>query len=371
MPAITRKGDKSTGHDNCAPVEAVEGANNFLVNGKPVVLVGDKYASHGCLVHSSHQGQLSGGSPSFFVNGRAVGRVGDPISCGGTVAEGDSFFIIGNGNEKALNKAGYELKKTVTRHTRRKEDDIFFCLPLIADAMGNKANEKDRIGWHYLRDMFYKWLAGEANDVPQNNPNPFWVDIDWVLRYFPKEFLTITFPLNATTARAIDSLNTILAREGYFEEKNKKFDFINSPWQEWEKLYYQRFDVEERHLVEIGIIAALATFTFRFLPKGKIEYLGENQYKVTLEQVAIFVHDLFNFEGDAVFGFDTLGYWSCEEKDVSPIPGFTNKSYIKICNAKFRDFREYNKIGNDFLVLSKTKLIDNFYTHTYTYTYEK
>ena len=49
--------------------------------------------------------------------------------------------------------------------------------------MGNKANEKDRIGWHYLRDMFYKWLAGEANDVPQNNPNPFWVDIDWVLSY--------------------------------------------------------------------------------------------------------------------------------------------------------------------------------------------
>ena len=108
MPAITRKGDKSTGHDNCAPVEAIEGANNFLVNGKPIVLVGDKYASHGCLVHSPHQGQLAGGSPSFFVNGRAVGRVGDPISCGGTVAEGDSFFIIGNGNEKALHKAGYE-----------------------------------------------------------------------------------------------------------------------------------------------------------------------------------------------------------------------------------------------------------------------
>ena len=124
MPAITRKGDKSTGHDNCAPVEAIEGANNFLVNGKPVVLVGDKYASHGCLVHSSHQGQLSGGSPSFFVNGRAVGRVGDPISCGRTVAEGDSFFIIGNGNEKALNKAGYELKKQL--HGIQEEKKMIF-----------------------------------------------------------------------------------------------------------------------------------------------------------------------------------------------------------------------------------------------------
>ena len=162
MPAITRKGDKSTGHDGCAPVEAVEGANNFLVNGKPVVLVGDKYASHGCLVHSPHQGQLAEGSPSFFVNGKPVGRVGDPISCGGTVAEGASNFIVGNGNEQLRNKLMCEHNEILTRYTRKRDDDIFFCLPLIADAMGNKANEKDRIGWHYLRDMFYKWLAGEA-----------------------------------------------------------------------------------------------------------------------------------------------------------------------------------------------------------------
>ena len=371
MPAITRKGDKSTGHDGCAPVEAVEGANNFLVNGKPVVLVGDKYASHGCLVHSPHQGQLAEGSPSFFVNGKPVGRVGDPISCGGTVAEGASNFIVGNGNEQLRNKFMCEHNEILTRYTRKRDDDIFFCLPLIADAMGNKANEKDRIGWHYLRDMFYKWLAGKANDVPQNNPNPFWVDIDWVLRYFPKEFLTITFPLKAKTDKAIRSLNIILAREGYFEKRNKEFDFINSPWQEWEKYYYQRFDVEERHLVEIGIIAALATFTFRFLPKGKIEYLGENQYKVTLEQVAIFVHDLFNFDGAATSWGDFLGYWSCEEKNVKYESITKDETYIRMSDARFRDFREYNKIGNDFLVLSKTKLIDNFYTHTYTYTYEK
>ncbi len=364
MPAITRKGDKSTGHDGCAPVEAIEGANNFLVNGKPVVLVGDKYASHGCLVHSPHQGQLAGGSPSFFVNGRAVGRVGDPISCGGTVAEGDSFFIIGNGNEKALNKAGYELKKTVTRHTRRKEDDIFFCLPLIADAMGNKANEKDRIGWHYLRDMFYKWLAGKANDVPQNNPNPFWVDIDWVLSYFPEEFLSVNFPNAAKNEKAIISLNNILAREGYFEKQNNEFDFVNNLWQEWERYYYQRVDIEEYQLVGIGIIAALETFTFRFLPKGKIEYLDENKYKIIVEQVAVFVHDVFNFEGDANLLFDTLGCWSCEEKDVSIVP--KNDTYKKMSNAKFRDFREHNKIGNDFLVLSKLKELNITFEYFHT-----
>ncbi len=280
------------------------------------------------------------------------------------MAEGDSFFIIGNGNEKALNKAGYELKKTVTRHTRRKEDDIFFCLPLIADAMGNKANEKDRIGWHYLRDMFYKWLAGEANDVPQNNPNPFWVDIDWVLSYFPEEFLSVNFPNAAKNEKAIISLNNILAREGYFEKQNNEFDFVNNLWQEWERYYYQRVDIEEYQLVGIGIIAALETFTFRFLPKGKIEYLDENKYKIIVEQVAVFVHDVFNFEGDANLLFDTLGCWSCEEKDVSIVP--KNDTYKKMSNAKFRDFREHNKIGNDFLVLSKLKELNITFEYFHT-----
>ncbi len=230
--------------------------------------------------------------------------------------------------------------------------------------MGNKANEKDRIGWHYLRDMFYKWLAGEANDVPQNNPNPFWVDIDWVLSYFPEEFLSVNFPNAAKNEKAIISLNNILAREGYFEKQNNEFDFVNNLWQEWERYYYQRVDIEEYQLVGIGIIAALETFTFRFLPKGKIEYLDENKYKIIVEQVAVFVHDVFNFEGDANLLFDTLGCWSCEEKDVSIVP--KNDTYKKMSNAKFRDFREHNKIGNDFLVLSKLKELNITFEYFHT-----
>lgn len=179
MPSITRKNDKTTGHDLCSPVGAVEGAENFLVNGRPVVTVGHKYAPHGCENHGNHQGILVGGSPVFLVNGKSVGRVGDPISCGGTVEEGSDDFIVGNGNEQKRNKALCKRNEAVTRYIRDREDDIFYCLPLIAEAVGNVKDERDRIGWHYLRDMFYKWLAGEANDKPQNNPSPFWVDIDW------------------------------------------------------------------------------------------------------------------------------------------------------------------------------------------------
>lgn len=95
--------------------------------------------------------------------------------------------------------------------------------------MGNKTNEKDRIGWHYLRDMFYKWLACEANNEPSKNPSPFWVDIDWVLSYFSLALPLINLPKAAITERTIEQLNTIFVREGYFEEQDKEFDFINTP----------------------------------------------------------------------------------------------------------------------------------------------
>lgn len=370
MPAISRKGDKSTGHDKCPGVEAVEGADDFLVKGMPVVLEGDKYAPHGCENHQIHQGTLAGGSPAFTLHGRAVGRIGDPISCGGTIAEGASFFRVGNGNEQKVNKAICKRNEAVTRYKRRDEDDIFFCLPLIAEAMGNKANEKDRQGWHYLRDMFYKWLSGEANDKPQNNPNPFWVDIDWVLSYENMRAIYLAIlRQEAITQDAIDSLMIILKRENYFQNKNIKFDFINSEWKQWQALYYQYYRVNSIQAgIGTGLYACLGAFTFRFLPKGKIEYLGENNYRVILDGLGIFVHDSFNFEGDAFPLFDYLGYWSCEEKDMSGIS--KNNSYKAMSNARFRDFREFNRIGNDFLVLSKPKLIDNFEPYIYIYTHE-
>lgn len=65
------------------------------------------------------------------------------------------------------------------------------------------------------------------------------------------------------------------------------------------------------------------------------------------------MHDVFNFEGDYYGNF--LGFWSCEEKNMKFSSGDT---YTHMNNAKFRDFRKHNKIGNDFVVLSKQKLID-------------
>lgn len=95
MPAQTRLGDNSTGHDACPPVPLVTASDNVFINGKGAGRVGDTYASHSCPAHSPHAGVITSGSSTVFINGRAAGRIGDAVSCGGTVAEGSGNVFVG------------------------------------------------------------------------------------------------------------------------------------------------------------------------------------------------------------------------------------------------------------------------------------
>ena len=99
MPIIAVIGSMSTGHDACAPVPAITGSSLMRVNGKPVVLVGDKFDTHGCPSHSPHNGIVTQGSSLMRVEGRAVARIGDTIGGGGCpgshkIATGDALMNI-------------------------------------------------------------------------------------------------------------------------------------------------------------------------------------------------------------------------------------------------------------------------------------
>lgn len=95
MAQATRLGDNNTGHDACPPVPLVSASTNVFVNGKGLGRIGDTYASHGCVDHPPHSGQISSGSSSVFANGINAARIGDSVSCGGSVAEGSSDVWIG------------------------------------------------------------------------------------------------------------------------------------------------------------------------------------------------------------------------------------------------------------------------------------
>lgn len=95
MPAITRLGDLSTGHDDCPPVPLVTASGNVLVNGKGAGRLADSYAAHDCPKHPPHTGTVASGSGTVTINGQPAARVGDAVSCGGSIAQGSGDVFVG------------------------------------------------------------------------------------------------------------------------------------------------------------------------------------------------------------------------------------------------------------------------------------
>lgn len=91
---ITLLGHNCTGHGAYPPRANSEADDYLLVNGTPVHCVGHGWSVHCDPTPSCHAGSLAGGSALMTVNGRAVGRIGDPVSCGGSVAQGDSYWVL-------------------------------------------------------------------------------------------------------------------------------------------------------------------------------------------------------------------------------------------------------------------------------------
>lgn len=86
MAAVTRKGDKCTGHGPYPPRPNNEGSPDVFVNNKPAHRKGDTWETHGHT--ASPPDELAEGATTVFVNGQPLGRIGDPVTCGSAVAQG-------------------------------------------------------------------------------------------------------------------------------------------------------------------------------------------------------------------------------------------------------------------------------------------
>jgi uncharacterized Zn-binding protein involved in type VI secretion len=94
MPAVTRLGDKCTGH-GCFPPRANDGASgDVFVNGIGVHRVGDHWVTH-CCGPSCHDSTAARGSGTVFAHGKAVMRIGDSVACGSAVAQGSGNVFAG------------------------------------------------------------------------------------------------------------------------------------------------------------------------------------------------------------------------------------------------------------------------------------
>ena len=79
MPGISRN------EQDVAGGVAIEGSSNVNVNGKGVVRLGDKVASHGIAPHSPTP-PMTSSSSTVKVNSIGVVRAGDSASCGHTIS---------------------------------------------------------------------------------------------------------------------------------------------------------------------------------------------------------------------------------------------------------------------------------------------
>ncbi|MCL8356413.1 PAAR domain-containing protein [Enterobacter hormaechei] len=93
MSAIATKNSIGTGHGGFPARPPIEGESLLKINGIDVLVDGNQYAQHSD-GNSTHGGQAISTRQWFTVNGKGVVCVGDPISCGSTVAAGDSLVQI-------------------------------------------------------------------------------------------------------------------------------------------------------------------------------------------------------------------------------------------------------------------------------------
>jgi hypothetical protein len=247
-------------------------------------------------------------------------------------------------------------------------ENLLLCLPDIADAMAGKSgNEADKKGWVYLRSMFHKWFSGSANPNPNESDEPFWVDWDWVMSYQRaraayEEFISheswMAGP-HIMNEAARTSLANYLCNNGYMGEHRKTFDFISQPWPNWQEEYHTLKAVQALPFDD-GLETALGAFTLRALAAGYTEKNGKGGYTVYVSRVAVFVHDVFNFEDDGGLN-DSLGYWSCSElKGGYWWEPEAKEKYQELHDSSFRNFRDTFGCGGNFLVLSLPHTVEDF-----------
>lgn len=236
-------------------------------------------------------------------------------------------------------------------------DELLLCLPEIAENMALMMYPpEDSTGWSYLKSMFHKWFSGNANEKPEKNKEPFWVDWDWIMSYGRAKdaYDEMCERSYLFSNKAQKALATVLEKQGLLTKDKMTFDHINTPWWQWKEGYFQRKPVDGFHTITIdGLLAAMGTFNLCALAQGTVEPLPQGGHRIKVDKVAVFVWDIFNFEGEY-----PLGYWSCKKKMFSALGG--QNEFVLLHNSDFKDFRNRTGKGDDFFVLSHPHIVETF-----------
>lgn len=338
-PALLLRGNLSqSGYEGGPGYSDVRGTLNVR-DGSITVPHGDVLAAAVSLLKHIHVGVQSGGDTS-----------GTPLAQTPPGNKPDAL-------EEAFNDAVGSLKGL------EGNDELLLCLPEIAEAEATRCTfSNDAEGWRYLKSMFHKWFSGPANEDAAANKEPFWVDWNWIMSYgrARSAYEDLVKPDYLFSKNAQKALATLLEKDSLLTEEATTFDYISPQWETWQHGYFQRIEIEGFYSISPdGIMVAMGTCGLRVLAKGSVEPLPQGGHRIHVENVAAFVWDSFNFEGNY-----PLGFWSCEGKTFTVVPSDAVE-YRALSNEDFKSFRQRTGQGNDFLVLSQLHIIEDFGGHSY------
>ena len=220
---------------------------------------------------------------------------------------------------------------------------------------------------------------------------PLWVEWDWLMQYerFRRALAQLLQPEYLFEDDAKANLTRFLREEGAFEGEGKAFNHISLPWRMWRRRAIQGktlaigiSSIEKlKNTAEIldetasshgqtkpdGFQCAIADTTIYALCSGRTAKLENGSWRVIVENVACFIHDGFDFNGDGWLGtwiceeiFDDLKEYFSEDTDAeNELKGKTefNIHGVGLNNECFQHFRNSTGYGCDFRTMCKPALV--------------
>ncbi len=331
------------GKDRAGGRQAEQAHEWFRLNDDPVVTVGDTVEPHD--THEPAPTMVEG-EDWFTLDDVPVSRAEHKASCGHATT-GRQWFLL----ERADN--GYRPYLTSPGDPCNIEH-----IPWIM-----RAND-----WHEGAKLMDQWFSKSASAVKKpEDSDTTTITMDWVLeldeaRAAHDELMNEalwTVPNGKPERRPIDRLCDILAEGGYLTTEPKTFEFEAPVW----KMKGRQFDnrvIRGGNILTGGNVfiydkhgAALGIFELLLVVAGEVRPLPNGTHEVTIHRKGVFMEDTYDFEGAQFFGF-----WNIDNHTASLLPSGFGGCKWWVDNGSFRDWRELNKFGGDYLVYSDLKQVE-------------
>ena len=212
--------------------------------------------------------------------------------------------------------------------------------------------------------MFERWLANNKGELDSRDP-AFIIDYDWLISYDSISYYHNDLKQSAFNEAAQKYFTTQIIK--YFLDKTE-FDCRES-YESNAPIYCNSRTIKDsvryNYLTAEGVYVCLAAFMLYALPKGTIQQIGNNKYRITVEEIYLGAFDKFQFKDEQDYK-----YWSYMDKDFSLTNISLDSNYHLLKNEHFRAFkRNYNK-GKDFYVKSNLHKVEDFVPVTFEFEYD-